>query len=643
MSPHVNISLESLAEDDLLLAMGIRFWFKVMASLEITQVEQCRQLLENLDTIVESKEAYSSVFGANIGAVKDRDNDSFEQRDIQSSYALMELKDQSYSENVGKPEIENFLKIELHNSDQFESLSLVSELNNVENNGKIVETESQCIENAIVESTELEDHASGLNESVNITPTLDLDEVNDISNMISETLNSEQVSEKPNNLDIIKGRKHKCEFCDFQVNLFNLLRRHTRDEHHDEYNNFLKENNLLIKFECEYCKTSCRSFKRLKSHVIDNHKGSFTAFEEKYKKHKCSICKELFFSKESTRHHERKSHGLFKTERLTNGKYKIRKPRIYSIDDELPFYSERKCEECDRTFKSLNIFSDHIRMHKLGGKPYMCEKCKSEFLTRKHWKLHIKKHVIIEDGISCEICFSQFQTVYDFGIHKKKEHTNHIQKQLNNKVKSKDIICTECGKLFKSDGNYRHHFAVVHSQNEYVCEICSYKSKTLYGIRKHKDIHSTAEIPCNKCEKVFKSTYNLERHVKNVHTHIADRPYQCTKCKKGFSKRKVFEDHQNIHIGIKPYSCNICDTKFSNVTNKFHHIRNKHGRPSAKKTKSPVKTQSSPSRVTVTKQEPVVCKKRKGTCNHEIISDKHYKLNYITERSVQDFANTSIV
>ena len=89
MSPHVNNSPETLAEDDLLLAMGIRFWFKVMASLEITQVEQCRQLLENLGTIVESKEAYSSVFGANIGEVKDRDNDSFEQRDIQSSYALM--------------------------------------------------------------------------------------------------------------------------------------------------------------------------------------------------------------------------------------------------------------------------------------------------------------------------------------------------------------------------------------------------------------------------------------------------------------------------------------------------------------------------------------------------------------------------
>ena len=99
--------LEAVAEGDLLLAMGIRFWFKIMSSLEITKVEQCGQLLENLGTIIESKEAYNSVFGTNIGEDKEGKDDSFEQQDSQSRFEDDNVKELQINENEIEPENEN--------------------------------------------------------------------------------------------------------------------------------------------------------------------------------------------------------------------------------------------------------------------------------------------------------------------------------------------------------------------------------------------------------------------------------------------------------------------------------------------------------------------------------------------------------
>ena len=216
--------------------------------------------------------------------------------------------------------------------------------------------------------------------------------------------------------------------------------------------------------------------------------------------------------------------------------------------------------------------------------------------------------------------------MFDLKVHRRKVHKKrgHLKRKTEKK-ENKEIVCAECGKVCNSRAHYRQHL-VIHSDSEFVCEICSHVSKTIGSLSKHRDIHSTEQIPCKDCGKIFKSAYNLYRHSLNLHTTNSERKYQCDKCEKGFLIKQIYEDHLNIHRGIKPYSCDICDTKFGNLSNKLHHIKYVHG--SSKRSKNatrPTSTNTSSSTSSSDVQPtPVVCKKRKGSCSHEIVSGKHY-------------------
>ena len=57
-------TVRTISKADILLAMGIRFWSNLLITLEIEDIEQCSQVLQNLSVILESRDTYSSFFGA---------------------------------------------------------------------------------------------------------------------------------------------------------------------------------------------------------------------------------------------------------------------------------------------------------------------------------------------------------------------------------------------------------------------------------------------------------------------------------------------------------------------------------------------------------------------------------------------------
>lgn len=82
-------------------------------------------------------------------------------------------------------------------------------------------------------------------------------------------------------------------------------------------------------------------------------------------------------------------------------------------------------------------------------------------------------------------------------------------------------------------------------------------------------------FPCEKCPRVFSSALLLFQH--DI-THIAvsynslkRRPYVCTICGKGFTRKDSLQTHFHLHTGEKPYSCSICCSAFSSRASlKFH-------------------------------------------------------------------------
>lgn len=58
---------------------------------------------------------------------------------------------------------------------------------------------------------------------------------------------------------------------------------------------------------------------------------------------------------------------------------------------------------------------------------------------------------------------------------------------------------------------------------------------------------SETQHPCyyQECQKLFRSKYNLVRHINTKHLHIKN--YVCSECSKAFGSRQNLESHQRTH------------------------------------------------------------------------------------------------
>ena len=370
--------------------------------------------------------------------------------------------------------------------------------------------------------------------------------------------------------------KFKCKFCEFQDNIFQPLKVHMKNYHANKYHIFLIGNKHMEKEEkCEYCDNVFKNFDQLKAHVSEEHKSDLPRIADKLKSYKCKICDKLFFSKKESRKHERKDHKLYKTEKLPSGKYKRGKPRlVIGYNDDLPVKYRRTCNKCDKSFGNLNRYSDHLKRHEMGRKPYTCDQCGRSFSFRLTLKKHYKLHSDIVDGILCNRCGESFTTKWDMSKHMQQNHKKKIEKI--DVQENTCNFCDKCGDLFSNKSNYYYHIKTKHGQIELVCEICSFKTGGQNVMRKHKESHLPPSLPCYQCGKLFKGPLYLRKHEQRVHSDTKSRPFQCKECGKGFTLKQTYEGHMNMHQGIKPYICSHCGIGFQNASNRIAHTKKIH-------------------------------------------------------------------
>lgn len=46
-------------------------------------------------------------------------------------------------------------------------------------------------------------------------------------------------------------------------------------------------------------------------------------------------------------------------------------------------------------------------------------------------------------------------------------------------------------------------------------------------------------------------------------THTGEKPHQCIRCGRSFSRVFLLQIHQRTHTGEKPYACDTCDKSFA--------------------------------------------------------------------------------
>ncbi|XP_049792269.1 gastrula zinc finger protein XlCGF8.2DB-like [Schistocerca nitens] len=127
--------------------------------------------------------------------------------------------------------------------------------------------------------------------------------------------------------------------------------------------------------------------------------------------------------------------------------------------------------------------------------------------------------------------------------------------------------CPECGKVFNNGGYLSSHMKIHRNRREYACTECGRRFNQRVACTTHKRIH-TGERPhaCYLCDKAFTRKTLLNQHMR---THTGEKPFSCEVCGKRFADRSNMVLHQRLHSGIRPYSCGECAKAFT----KKHHLK----------------------------------------------------------------------
>ncbi len=111
------------------------------------------------------------------------------------------------------------------------------------------------------------------------------------------------------------------------------------------------------------------------------------------------------------------------------------------------------------------------------------------------------------------------------------------------------LICSSCGRQFKSKHNLQEHERVHSGQRPYKCGRCEMSFMSVGARRYHMNSHNGDEHRCNICSKVFTCKASLDAH-KFIHTGL--HPYACRYCPKHFNSVSGCRGHERqVHLGQK--------------------------------------------------------------------------------------------
>lgn len=196
-----------------------------------------------------------------------------------------------------------------------------------------------------------------------------------------------------------------------------------------------------------------------------------------------------------------------------------------------------------------------------------CDICGNEFLIKDSLRHHLKLYHTGRSALPCTVegCKKSFPG--------KSHLASHI-KYFHNKFRLWTHKCNFCGGFFK---NLTIHQQSQHSEHFdlFLCDICSFSSKTANGLYKHKLRHGDKKFLCtyDGCKKGFLFAYSLNHHIEKNHEKKLNEV--CVTCDKRFYCKKSLKIHEkNVHFSVKK-SCPVpgCEKLFHRKDYCRQHIK----------------------------------------------------------------------
>lgn len=160
------------------------------------------------------------------------------------------------------------------------------------------------------------------------------------------------------------------------------------------------------------------------------------------------------------------------------------------------------------------------RGHSVQGlEPHLkCPHCPNAFYRRYALQIHLRKHT--EDKpMHCKYCNKSFRSPYLYF-----KHCASTVHEIKSPAKML-LVCEICGRLFMKKYQLELHLKKVHSQKKqmFSCTYCSHKTTSSKNMERHVALHleTKKECICEQCGKTFYNLNTLKDHVSYVHVQVS--------------------------------------------------------------------------------------------------------------------------
>lgn len=189
------------------------------------------------------------------------------------------------------------------------------------------------------------------------------------------------------------------------------------------------------------------------------------------------------------------------------------------------------------------------------GKIYTCQECGCGFKTKSSCNRHIQ---MAHQEFICEICNKLFKNMKFFQDHLPL-HSQYLKENLDKT--NVYFSCPHCGQNFSTQDTLNKHVASHDPSNIHQCEFCDACFNNFESLQNHRSNHLTDRkvYQCDLCDKSFVRHFALFNHLQ---VHANKSYFKCQSCSKCFSSKEHLDQHSRIHRGEVPYKCIDCGIGF---------------------------------------------------------------------------------